>query len=558
LAAAAAAALLAVAAAVPPRACQPPYNSLPFCNVSLPIAQRVADLLSRLTVQQKVAQTDNTAAAIPSLGIPEYQWWSEALHGVNANCVNGHCPTSFPCALVMGASFDMPLVDSVATAISDEARAMNSAGAKTFLNDYFGLDVWAPNLNVFRDPRWGRGQEVPGECPYLVGQYGAHFVSNLEGAGQSSRYLKLAATMKHFTAYDLEHWEGYDRESFNAIVSQLDLVQTFYPPFQRTVQSGGVHGVMCSYNAVNGVPSCANPFLSQVVRQQWGFQGYITSDCDAIYDICYAHNYTSTPEQAVADALSAGCDLDCGNTYGDHLISALQQGLVNISYLDASLTRLFTLRMQLGLFDPVAGQPYTNYTLDVVDSAQHRALARQAAREGITLLKNQPAAGDAAPLLPLRAPLRIALIGPNANVTDTLCSNYYGELPHVVSVLEGLSAVAGASVTFVHGCDINSTDTSGFPAAVAAAAAADVAVLVLGLDQTIEREGLDRITISLPGVQEQLAQAVFAKQPRTVLVLVNGGPVAIEWEAAELPAIVEAYYPGEEGGNAIADILFGL
>lgn len=537
--------------------CQGQFAQLPFCNTSLSIGDRVADVLSRLSIADKASLMDNAAAGVDSVGLPPYEWWSEALHGVNSNCDpnSGRCPSSFPAALNSGATFNKNLFATLGQIISDEARALHSAGATTFLNHPFGLDVWAPNINIFRDPRWGRGQETPGEDPYLSGVYGSLFTYNLEGAGKE-KWLKLVATMKHFAAYSLENWEGMDRFHFNAIVSAQDLNQTYFPAFQTTTVQGKLHGLMCSYNAVNGVPSCANDFLANELRNQWGFDGYVTSDCGAIECIWNTHNYTSTLESAVATAIAAGTDLDCSNVYAPNIPKAVSDGLLTEAQVDLSLSRLFTLQMRLGMFDVNETNPYDQIPITVVDSDDHRAFALQVAKESLVLLKNDPLS-TGSPLLPLKPTMNIALLGPNANVTDTLASNYYGQLPHMVSLLEGIGNMVQGKLTYVKGCNISDQDTSHFDEAVAAAKASDAAVVVLGIDQSIESEGLDRVSIDLPGVQLQFLKAVLAVQPNTVLVLINGGPVDITWAKGNVPSILEAFYPGEEGGNAVASVLFG-
>eukprot|EP00004_Rigifila_ramosa_P017073 TRINITY_DN4117_c0_g1_i1.p1 TRINITY_DN4117_c0_g1~~TRINITY_DN4117_c0_g1_i1.p1 ORF type:complete len:746 (-),score=162.51 TRINITY_DN4117_c0_g1_i1:23-2260(-) len=556
--------------------CLPPlHNGYAFCNVSLPLEQRVDALLAELTLDEKAALMGSSvltpAGPIDRLGIPRYNWWSEVLHGVASTCVSEiedgpkRCPTSFPSPLNGAATFNDELVRTMAEQISEEARALRRFGAWVVyyigdINDKvplpigpLGLDAWSPNINLFRDPRWGRGQETPGEDPVLTGRYAVQFVRGLQ-EGNDTRYIKLGANLKHFHSYSLESYQGVDRHSFDARVSEQDLHQSFYPHFAAGVRGGNPLGMMCSYNRINGVPGCAGTWLD-LARESWGFQGYITSDCGGIGDFFRdgGHGYVETAPEATAAALQAGCDLDCGLIYDQFIVPAVEQGLLSEAVVDTALRNLVSAQMRLGWYDPPAEQPYNSVAFSVIDSEEHRSHAAQIARESIVLLKNNPVNGSS--LLPISANARVALIGPHANATDMLCSNYRGTLPHVVSLLEALEP--RVALDYHYGCDIDSNDRSGFAAAVAAAAASDVAVVVMGIDQTIEREGRDRESLGLPGVQEALLREIFAAQPRTVLVLVNGGAVSIDWAAINIPAIIEAFYPGEEGGTAMADAIMG-
>jgi beta-glucosidase len=407
-----------------------------------PIHRRVDDLVGRMTLQEKIGQMINSAPSIPRLGIPRYEWWSEALHGVlkPAPC------TSFPEPIGLGATFDTKLEFSIATAISDEARArFHDERRRGVEKDDLGLDFWAPNINIFRDPRWGRGQETYGEDPYLTGQMAIQFVQGMQG--DDPKYLKTIATPKHYAVHS-----GPDaiRYSFNAIATPRDMWLTYLPAFQNAIVDGGAWSIMGAYNSVNGQPACASDFLLvDTLRNRWHFPGYVVSDCDAIHDIWASHHYTKTAAEAVALSVKKGCDLDCGNTY-KALNDAVAQGLITEADIDVSVKRLFEARFRLGLFDPADQVPFTKIPISVAGSPAHVALARKAAQESMVLLKNNGA-------LPLPAGLRVAVIGPNADAHDVLLGNYQGAPEHVVSILEGIRAnVPRGRVPYAKGCDITS------------------------------------------------------------------------------------------------------
>lgn len=471
-------------------AAQPPCNvpsvaDLPFCDHRLDVVERVTDLLRRLSVAEKISQLGNSAPAIDSLHIPAYQWWSEALHGVAYSpgvSFGGEVPvaTSFPQVIGLGATFNMTLVRQMGGFISTEARAMHNVGRS-------GLTFFAPNINIYRDPRWGRGQETPGEDPYLSAQYVVEFVRGMQ-EGNDARYLKTAACCKHFAAYDLENWNGTDRHHFNAIVSDQDLIETYLPAFEACVREGRVASVMCSYNEVNGVPSCANDLLqNKVMREQWGFEGFIVSDCGAISDILNTHHYSSSTADTVRDALRGGTDLNCGVFYQKYTQDALTKGEITETDLDYAVGRLFAYRIILGMFDPNNIQPYANITTKHVNTPDHQALALDAAREGMVLLQNNGK-------LPLSTSLKVALVGPNSNATKTMQGNYNGAAPYLISPLEGLQKL-GVSVTQAAGCDVKCQDDQGFAAAVSAAKGAEAVIVVVGLDQSQERYGRGRLVV---------------------------------------------------------------
>ncbi|TVU16304.1 hypothetical protein EJB05_39861 [Eragrostis curvula] len=526
-----------------------------FCNASASAAARAADLVSRLTLAEKVGFLVDKQAALPRLGIPAYEWWSEALHGVSyvgpgtrfSPLVPG--ATSFPQPILTAASFNVTLFRAIGEVVSNEARAMHNVGLA-------GLTFWSPNINIFRDPRWGRGQETPGEDPLLTSKYAVGYVTGLQDAGAGDS-LKVAACCKHYTAYDVDNWKGVERYTFNAVVSQQDLDDTFQPPFKSCVIDGNVASVMCSYNQVNGKPTCADKdLLSGVIRGDWKLNGYISSDCDSV-DVLYNNqHYTKTPEDAAAISIKAGLDLNCGNFLAQHTVAAVNAGKLSESDVDRAITNNFITLMRLGFFngDP-RKLPFGNLTPKDVCTSANQELARETARQGIVLLKNKGA-------LPLSAKSikSMAVIGPNANASFTMIGNYEGTPCKYTTPLQGL----GANVATVYqpgctnvGCSGNSLQLD---AATKAAASADVTVLVVGADQSIERESLDRTSLLLPGQQPQLVSAVAnASRGPCILVIMSGGPFDISFAKAsdKIAAILWVGYPGEAGGAAIADVLFG-
>jgi len=348
-----------------------------------------------------------------------------------------------------------------------------------------GLTFWTPNINILRDPRWGRGQETPGEDPYLTSTYAANFVSSFQG--NDPTYLMASACCKHYYAYDLENWEGMDRYHFNAIVSDQDAADTYLPTFQSCVERGKASSIMCSYNSVNGVPSCANgDILTGLAREQWGFEGYITADCDAVECVIDDHHYTNDSDSTCAAVLQAGMDIDCGTYLDQNLEQAVINGAVSMETVDSALTHLFSVQYRLGMFDDASKQPFLAIPTSAVCSPEHTELALSAARQGMVLLKNDGAT------LPLssRTVKVLAVVGPNADATDTLLGNYNGIPPFIISPLSGLSSYA--KVDYQQGCDVACTDAAGFPAAMAAAKSADATVIVVGINQTFESEEHDR------------------------------------------------------------------
>ncbi len=433
------AALLALGlllAAVPPGGASrspspPPDEPLPYLDTTLPFETRAVDLVSRMTLAEKVAQMTNDAPAIDRLGVPEYDWWSEGLHGV----ARAGLATVFPQAIGLAATWDEPLMNRVATAISDEARAKHHDAARRGKRGiYQGLTFWSPNINLFRDPRWGRGMETYGEDPYLSGRMAVQFVRGMQG--DDPRYLKVVATAKHYAVHS---GPESDRHTFDAVTDARDLRETYLPQFEAAVREGGAWSVMCAYNRYLGKPCCASPFLlAEILRREWGFPGYVVSDCGAIDDIWRTHKFAATEPEAAAVAVKAGTDLSCLPTYKS-LVEAVRRGLIGTWQIDPSLVRLFTARMKLGMFDPPEKVAYARIPMSVVDSAAHRELALETARKSIVLLKNDGG------LLPLAKGLRrIAVVGPNADDVPVLLGNYNGTPADPVTPLRGIREKAAA------------------------------------------------------------------------------------------------------------------
>ncbi|KRG68514.1 glucan 1,4-alpha-glucosidase [Pseudoxanthomonas dokdonensis] len=691
--------------------------ALPYQDTRLDFETRAADLVSRMTLDEKGAQMQNDAPAIPRLDVPAYDWWNEALHGV----ARAGGATVFPQAIGMAASFDVPLMGEVANAISDEARAKHEIfAARGERGRYQGLTFWSPNINIFRDPRWGRGQETYGEDPYLTGRMGVAFVRGLQG--DDPRYRKLDATAKHFAVHS---GPEADRHHFDARPSARDFHETYLPAFETLVREGQVAAVMGAYNRVYGESASASQLLlKDILRRDWGFKGYVMSDCWAVRDIWENHKLVATPEEAAALAVKNGTELNCGSTYAQYVPVAVRKGLLSEAEVDDALTRLFTARMRLGMFDPPAQVHWTRIPASVVQSAEHDALARRMAQESIVLLKNDG-------LLPLsRQTGTIAVIGPTADDPMALLGNYYGTPAAPVTIVQGIrEAVPQARVLYARGTDLvpgrddpdatplieprylqtsakdgerglrgeyfANRDLSGKPVlvrtdaqvgfrwdrnsptdnlmmrgeagpgegvpadgfsirwsgqllppvtgeyqleaaaddgmrvyldgkliidawenvdrmraehasvqleagraydirleyydnerdagvrlawrmpgakstlqeAMDAAAQADVVVFVGGLTGDVEGEemkvdypgfaGGDRTDIRLPQTQRDLLQKLQATGKPVVMVLTTGSALAVDWAKQHLPAILVAWYPGQRGGSAVADVLFG-
>lgn len=664
----------------------------PYKNPRLPIEKRVNDLVSRMTLEEKISQMQNSAPAIERLGIQQYDWWNEALHGV----ARAGTATVFPQAIGLAATFDTNLMNNVADVISTEARAKyNYFQSKNDVGRYKGLTFWSPNINIFRDPRWGRGQETYGEDPFLTAQMGVAFVRGLQG--DDPKYLKVVSTVKHFAVHSGPEPE---RHGFDAQISQKDLRETYLPAFRATILDGKAAGVMCAYNSLNGQPACASDeLLGQILRGEWKFKGHVVSDCAAIEDIYKGHKFVKTEAEASAIAVRKGTDLTCGKEYKS-LSDAVKQGLINESEIDRAVKNLMTIRFRLGMFDSMQAVRYAQIPISENDSAAHRQMSLQTSRESIVLLKNDNNA------LPLKKNLKtVAVIGPNADDADVLLGNYNGQPSKSVTPLEAIKnklpnarilyskgmyptgvffePVAENAFSNLKGEYFNNRDLKGAPAfvrndanidfnwgsnapakevsednfsvrwtgkltapesgkytfgwrsnggvriflddklvveelknprtrnvlkeitleagktydilveyyenanhyasaklvwtpptaqtklradALEKAKQADAVVLVMGISPTVEGEemdvrlegfkGGDRTDISLPKPQEDLIKAIHTLGKPVVLVLMGGSALAINWESENIPAILHAWYPGEEGGTAIADVLF--
>jgi beta-glucosidase len=672
-------------------------TKLPYQDECLSIDERVDDLVSRMTLKEKVAQMSNRAPAIPRLNVPEYEWWNECLHGV----ARAGEATVFPQAIGLAATWDPQLIYESAVVISDEARAKHhEAQRNNSYKRYEGLTYWTPNVNIFRDPRWGRGQETYGEDPYLTARMGVSFVKGLQG--DDPEYLKLVATPKHFAVHS---GPESSRHFFDAAVNDRDFYDTYLPAFEACIKEANAYSVMGAYNRTNGEPCCASPgLLTEILRNDWGFKGYVVSDCNAIRDVHDYHNFTDSKEEAAAASVLAGCDLECGIRYA-YLEGAVEQGFITEDELDVSLKRLFVARFKLGMFDSPENVPYADIPMSVVGSEKHRALALETAQKSMVLLKNDNET------LPLKKDIKsIAVIGPNANNLEVLLGNYNGFPLEYSTPLEGIKSKVSkdTKVYFETGCELidtaaaaslipanyfsykektglqasyfNNNDFSGkaletrvekgintnwnanpvkglnlnefsvqyngnikvevsgeyqlglqanggfkfsidgtvlinnfeepkrglllesvylekgkeyavsidfkhkgvpsklemmwktpgkssYDKAVEIAQKSDVVVFIGGISPGVEGEqmrvdwdgfdGGDKTNIQLPAIQKKLLKELHATGKPVVFVMLNGSALAINWEDENLAAIVEAWYPGELGGTAISDVLFG-
>lgn len=659
-----------------------------FQDPNLPLEDRVDDLVSQMTIPEKITQLVNSAAPVERLDIPQYNWWNECLHGV----ARAGYATVFPQSITIAASWNKELIYEVASVISDEARAKHHEFIRRGQRDiYQGLTFWSPNINIFRDPRWGRGHETYGEDPYLTGQMGKEFVRGLQG--DDEKYLKVVATAKHYAVHS-----GPEalRHEFDVDVSERDLQETYLPAFRTLVVESDVYSVMCAYNRFRGKAACASPELYDILRNQWKFDGYVVSDCGAISDFWKKHKIVPDAIAAASLAVQEGCDLNCGSTY-EALNEAIEKGMIKEEQLDILLKRLFRARFKLGLFDPAEEVPYAQIPFSVNNCPAHNVLARKAALESIVLLKNENNT------LPLSKSLKtVAVIGPNADEVQSLWGNYNGVPSNPVTILKGIQNKLAPQVEILYAqgsvlaenepamrpipsiylqtpdgkqglqgeyfandnwkgeplftqiddnIDFNwdidtpapQLETGNFSVrwtgyliapktgtyyfsdwakpfmefsisdkitgggkrshhpkmkpqkvvleegqryeievryqnyygdataqmlwavpeenmlqqAVKTANKADAVILVLGINERLEQEGGDRTSMDLPQPQVELMKAVFATGKPVVLVLINGSPLTINWAAENIPAILTAGYPGQQGGNAVADILFG-
>jgi beta-glucosidase len=520
---------------------QPKYR-----DSTAPPEERIQDLRKRLTLEEKAGLMVHQAREIPRLNIPSYNWWNEALHGI----AHAGIATVFPQAIGLAATFDPDLIYRIASAIGDEARAKYNLQMekKGHTGWYQGLTFFSPNINIYRDPRWGRGQETYGEDPHLSAKMGKAFVQGLQGG--DPRYLKAAACAKHFAVHSGPESQ---RHAFNAKVDLKDMWETYLPAFRELVEAG-VEAVMGAYNMTNGYPCCAHPYLmKEVLRQRWGFQGFYVSDCGALRDIHHYQKKAANAEEAAAMALKAGCDLNCGQVYGE-LAQACRSGLISEEQIDISLTRLLRTWFRLGFFDPPEEVPFSRLSAETIHSASNIELAYLAALRSVTLLKNQ------GHVLPLRSCERITVVGDSALDPEVLYGNYHGVTSHYSTVFEGIVAAAPRDVIVDTMPVYLMKPKPAWPhwsTGDARIGNADALICVIGLHPSMEGEGRDRIDLSLPDEQLQLIEALGKTGKDLFIVVTGGGMVDLRPIERCAKSILFAYYPGEQGGRAIGDILFG-
>lgn len=534
-----------------------------YQDETLTFEERAADLAAHMTLEEKVYQTLHAAAAIERLWIPAYNYWNEALHGV----ARAGVATVFPQAIGLAATFDEDFLEKVATVISDEGRAKFNAQQKYADYDiYKGLTFWSPNVNIFRDPRWGRGHETFGEDPYLTSRLGVRFIEGMQG--KDEKYMKVAACAKHFAVHsgpeDIRH-------SFNAEATKQDMRETYLPAFKACVKEADVEVVMGAYNRTNGEACCGSKtLLVDILRGEWQFKGHVTSDCWAIKDFHEYHMVTSNAVESVALAMNMGCDLNCGNIYGN-LLKAVEKGLVKEETIERAVTRLLTTRMKLGLFDEPDKVSYNTIHYDVVDCKEHQQINEEAARKSVVLLKNENN------LLPLNKNdiKTIGVIGPNANNRKALVGNYEGTASEYITILEGIQRYVGddVRVMFSEGCHLCKSRTQGLAQdndrmseVKAVADRSDVIIACMGLDASLEGEegdegnefaSGDKPNLNLPGLQEEVLKVLVETGKPIIMVLLSGSALAVNYADEKIPAILQGWYPGARGGKAVAEILFG-
>ncbi|WP_259069399.1 glycoside hydrolase family 3 N-terminal domain-containing protein [Mucilaginibacter sp. X4EP1] len=529
-------------------------DKLIYKDQSQPIDVRVKDLVSRLTLEEKVSLLGYQSKAVPRLGIPAYNWWNEALHGV----ARAGEATIFPQAIGMAATFNNDLLKQVSTAISTEARAKyNLAIAQDRHLQYMGLTFWTPNINIFRDPRWGRGQETYGEDPYLTATMGTAFIKGLQG--DDPRYLKTSATAKHFAVHS---GPEATRDYFDASVDEKDLRETYLYAFHALV-NGGVESVMSAYNRVNGVPNSINKMLlTDILRKEWGFKGHVVTDCGALNDVYNTHKTLPGPVETAAAAIKAGINLDCSTVLQENAVEAVKRGLLTEKEIDNALSALLRTEFKLGFYDDLSSSPFHTYGADSVNNAAHIALARKAAAQSMVLLKNDHN------VLPLKKSnySSIMVLGPNAASYDAMVGNYHGT-SKVINFVEGITAAAGPGtrVEYDQGSDYKDTTHFG---GTWAAGNCDATIAIIGLSPVLEGEagdaflsegGGDKKNLSLPASEiafmKELRKSV--KNKPLIAVITAGSDIDIDAIAPYADAILFAWYPGEQGGNALADIVFG-
>lgn len=543
------------------------YKSFPMWNPNIPIEQRVDDVVKRLTLEEKVAQMLNATPAISRLGIPAYDWWNEVLHGVARTPFK---TTSYPQAIGMAATWDTNSMYKMADQSAMEGRAIhNKAIEQGKTNErYLGLTYWTPNINIFRDPRWGRGQETYGEDPFLTAMLAKAFVRGLQG--EDPRYLKAAACAKHFAVHSGPEPSRHS-DNFNPTI--YDLWDTYLPAFKELIVNAKVAGVMCAYNAVNTQPCCANDLLmNDILRNQWKFTGYVTSDCWAVDDFFRYHKTHKDATTSAVDAVLHGTDVECGRTVYATLTQAVKSGLIKEEQLNISLRRLFTIRFRLGMFDPPSMVKYAQAPFSILESPEHKAHALKMARQSIVMLKNENK------LLPLKKTIKkIAVLGPNADNKIAVLGNYNGTPSEVISVLQGIKEKIGKTAEIMFEKAISFTNDSvtnggnaertDFNALLNRIKDAEAIIFVGGISPQLEGEemkvnypgfkGGDRTSIFLPAVQTELLKSLKSTGKPLVFVMMTGSAIAIPWEDQNVPAILNAWYGGQSAGTAIADVLFG-
>lgn len=536
----------------------------PFRNPDLPLDVRIQDIISRLTLEEKVQLMKHAAPAVPRLGIPAYNWWNEALHGVARTKEK---VTVFPQAIGMAATFDPEALEKMGDITSSEGRALFNEDLREGKTGdiYRGLTYWTPNINIFRDPRWGRGQETYGEDPYLTARMGSAIVRGLEG--NDPHYLKAVACAKHYAVHS---GPEHNRHSYDARVSMYDLWDTYLPAFRELITKAKVHGVMCAYNRFEGQPCCGNnELLQDILRNQWKFDGYVTSDCWAVSDFAQYHKTHSNDTEAVADAVLSGTDLECGNLY-QKLQQGVEQGLISEKDINVSLARLFEIQFKLGMYDPADKVPYASIGREVIESDAHKKHAYEMAQKSMVLLKNNKN------ILPLNASKikRIALIGPNMDNGNTLLANYFGTPSEIITPYKSLEKRFGNSIQIdtLTGVGIvqKLEGAPSFAQVAAQAKKADIIIFVSGISADYEGEAGDagaagyggfasgdRTTIQLPPVQTELMKELKKTGRPLILVNMSGSVMNFDWESRNADAILQAWYGGQAAGDAITDVLFG-
>lgn len=520
--------------------------------------RRAKELVSKMTLEERASQLTYQSAPIKRLGIPEYNWWNEGIHGV----ARGGVATSFPQAIAMAATFDPELLKQVADVVATEGRAKYNEYSRHNDRDiYKGLTFWSPNINIFRDPRWGRGHETYGEDPWLTSRLGVAFVEGLQGDGE---FLKAAACAKHYAVHS---GPEADRHSFNAVVSKKDMWETYLPAFQALVQEAEVEAVMGAYNRTNGEPCCGSTTLiAEILRGEWGFEGHFVSDCWALKDFHESHGVTSNAEESAAMALKAGCDLNCGNLFL-YILKAHQDGLVTEEQISTATERLLTTRFLLGMFDE---NEYDSIPFEKVECKEHIELANQVTEESLVLLKNNG-------ILPLKKEKlnTIGVIGPNANSRAALIGNYYGTSSEYVTILEGIQEETEGAVRVLYseGVHLSRAKTESLARnydriseAMIVAEHSDLVILCLGLDETLEGEegdegnnyaSGDKKDLQLPEGQRILLEAVVKTGKPVILCLSAGSAIDLSFAQEHVDAIVMTWYPGARGGRGVAHTLFG-